>query len=184
MYAILGGLAGSKFVKVMHCASAKEIWDKLKNVYEGDTKVKSAKLQSYRSQFESLKMEESEDIATYFLRIDEVVNTMRGLGEAINNNIIVQKVLRSLPARFDSKISALEERIDLDTLEMDELHGILTAYEMRTSGENSFKKEVAFKVAKKDKKKVEAEINSHEESEGDVEEAIFVKNMKKRYWKV
>jgi hypothetical protein len=55
MYAILGGLAGSKFVKVMHCASAKEIWDKLKNVYEGDTKVKSAKIQSYRSQFESLK---------------------------------------------------------------------------------------------------------------------------------
>jgi hypothetical protein len=45
MYAILGGLAGSKFVKVMHCASTKEIWDKLKNVYEGDTKVKSAKLQ-------------------------------------------------------------------------------------------------------------------------------------------
>ena len=73
----------------------------MKNVYEGDTKVKSAKLQSYRSQFESLKMEEYEDITTYFLRIDEVVNTMIGLGEKVNNNIIVQKVLRSLPARFD-----------------------------------------------------------------------------------
>jgi hypothetical protein len=172
MYAIVGGLAGLEFVKVMHCASAKEIWDKLKYVYEGDTKVKSAKLQSYRSQFESLKMEESEDIATYFLRIDEVVNTMRGLGETINNNIIVKKVLRS-------KISALEERTYLNTLEMDELHGILTTYEMRTSGENSFKKEEAFKVAKKDKKKVEAEINSHEESKGDVEEANFVKNLKR-----
>ena len=30
MYAILGGLAASEFVKVMHCTSAKEIWDKLK----------------------------------------------------------------------------------------------------------------------------------------------------------
>jgi hypothetical protein len=95
MYAILGGLAGSEFVKFMHCASGKEIWDKLKNVYEGDIKVKSTKLQSYRSQFEILKMEESEDIATYFLRIDEDVNTMRGLGEIVNNNIIVQKVHRS-----------------------------------------------------------------------------------------
>jgi hypothetical protein len=140
MYAILGGLVESEFVIVMHFASAKEIWDKLKNVYEGDNKVKSTKLQSYRSQFESLKMEESEDIATYFLHIDEVFNSMRGLGETINNNIIVQKVLRSLTARFDSKISTLEERTHLDTLEMDELHGILTAYEMRTSGENSFKK--------------------------------------------
>jgi hypothetical protein len=43
MYAILGGLAGSKFAKVMHCESTKELWDKLKKVYEGDTKVKNAK---------------------------------------------------------------------------------------------------------------------------------------------
>ena len=49
---------------------------------------------------------------------------------------------------------------------------------MRNSGENSSRKEEAFKVAKKDKKKVEAEINSYEESEGDVEEENFVKNMK------
>ena len=68
----------------------------------------------------------------------------------------MQKVLRSLPVRFNSKISALEERTDISTLEMDELHGILTAYEMRNFGEDSFRKEVAFKAVKKGKKKVEA----------------------------
>ena len=130
----------------MHCESAKELWDKLKNVYEGDTKVKNAKLQSYRSQFESLKMEESEYIGTYFLCIDEIVNTMRGLGEKVKDVDIVQKVLRSLPVRFNSKISALEERTDISTLEMDELHGILTSYEVRHSSEDSFRKEAAFKA--------------------------------------
>ena len=74
----------------MHYTSAKEIWDKLKNVYEGDTKVKSEKLQTYISQFECLKMEESEDIATYFLRINEIVNTMRGLGQKVDDVFIVQ----------------------------------------------------------------------------------------------
>ena len=44
MYAILGGLSGLEFVKFIHCESAKELWDKLKNVYEGDTKVKNARL--------------------------------------------------------------------------------------------------------------------------------------------
>jgi hypothetical protein len=34
MYAILGGLAGSEFIKVMHCELAKELWEKLKNVYK------------------------------------------------------------------------------------------------------------------------------------------------------
>ena len=41
----------------MHCESTKEIWDKLKNIYEGDDKVKGAKLQTYRGQFENLKNE-------------------------------------------------------------------------------------------------------------------------------
>jgi hypothetical protein len=45
---ILNGLVDSIYVKVMHCNSAKEIWDKLQNVYEGDSKVKETKLQTYR----------------------------------------------------------------------------------------------------------------------------------------
>ena len=60
------------------------------------------------------------------------MNTIRGLGENIENLVIVQKRLRSLPMRFDPKISALEERQDMATLNMDELHGILIAYEIRT----------------------------------------------------
>ena len=51
MNEILSGLTEIVFVKVMHCESAKEIWDKLNNIYEGDDKVKGAKLQTYRGQF-------------------------------------------------------------------------------------------------------------------------------------
>lgn len=64
--AILSGLVESVFVKFMHCESTKKIWDKLKNIYEGDEKVKEAKLHTYRGQFEHLKMKEEENIATYF----------------------------------------------------------------------------------------------------------------------
>jgi hypothetical protein len=35
-----------------------------RNIYEGDTKVKATKLQTYRGQFEQLKMKEDENIAT------------------------------------------------------------------------------------------------------------------------
>jgi hypothetical protein len=59
------------------------------------------------------------------------VNTIKGLGEEMKESIIVQKVLRYLPMRFDPKISSLEEREDISTLSMDELHRILTTYEMR-----------------------------------------------------
>ena len=65
--AFLNGLCESVYTKVIYCKSAKEIWDKLQNIYEGDSKVKATKLQTYRGQFEQLKMKEDENIASYFL---------------------------------------------------------------------------------------------------------------------
>jgi len=85
-------------------------------------------------------MKEDEDIAAYFLRFDEIVNVMKGLGEEIKDLVIVQKLLRSIPMRFDPNILSLEERADLATLSMDELHGILRNYEMRMNQENPSKK--------------------------------------------
>jgi hypothetical protein len=65
--ALLNGLSETVFTKVAHCKSAKEIWDKLRNIYEGDSKVKATNLQTSRGQFEQLKMKEDENIAAYFL---------------------------------------------------------------------------------------------------------------------
>jgi hypothetical protein len=56
-------------------------------------------------------MKEDENIATYFLRVDETVNAIIGLGEEIKESVIVQKVLRSLPMRFDPKISGTRRKI-------------------------------------------------------------------------
>jgi hypothetical protein len=108
--ALLNGLSDMVFTKVSHCKSTKDkdIWDKLRNIYEGDTKVKATKLQTYKGQFEQLKMKEDKNIATYFLRVDETVNEIIGLGEEIEEIVIVQKVIRSLPMIFNPKISVLE----------------------------------------------------------------------------
>ena len=67
MNVILSGLTETLFVKVMHCETTKAIWDKLRNIYEGDDKIKGEKLMTYRAQFENLKMKEEENIAAYFL---------------------------------------------------------------------------------------------------------------------
>jgi hypothetical protein len=75
------------------------------------------------------------------------------LGEKIKESVILQKVLRSLPMRFDPKISKLEEREYLDSISMDKLHGIFTAYEMRTKQKNPDIKEASFKASKSSKKK-------------------------------
>jgi uncharacterized lipoprotein YehR (DUF1307 family) len=140
--------------KVMGCCTAKEVWEKLKNIYEGDPKFKQVKLQRHRAEFENLKMNEKEDIATYLLKFNEVFNAIRGLGEDIYDSLVVQKVLRSLLLKYDAKVSAIEETRDLTKMTMDELHGTLMEYEMRTGIESDqTNNEAAFKAIKKTKDK-------------------------------
>lgn len=75
---------------------------------------------------------------------------MEGLGEPFDKKVIVQKFLRTLPTRFNPKVFFLEYRSGLSNLSTDEIHGILTVYEMRIEEENcSFNIETTFTTSKK-----------------------------------
>ena len=121
----------------------------MKIIDEGASKVKESKLQTYKGQFEILKIREEENIEENLLRVDEVVNAIRGLGGKLKEKEVVSKILRTLPMRYESKVSTLEEQDDLKKVTVDEMHGILTAYEMRTRHDKISKKEAAFKVTSK-----------------------------------
>ena len=118
----------------MQLKTTKEIWDKIILSYEGDDQVKRAKLQSLRIQYETLRMHNDESVANYFLRIDEIVNRMKNLGEEIKEVTLVEKVLGSLSSKFESKVSAIEEKHNLQSITMSQLHGILTSFKMRKGG--------------------------------------------------
>jgi hypothetical protein len=85
--------------------------------------------------------------------------------------------------RFDSKISTLEEREDLNSISMDKLHGIFTTYEMRTEQENPDIKEASFKESKRSKKKGKKKEKEHNNindiSEDDEEATNFVRRLNK-----
>jgi len=100
--------------------------------------------------FESLRMNENESIVEYILIVDEVTNMIRGFGEEVKEEMIVQKK-RPLPMRFNAKISAIEEMANLKDINMDQLHGTLITYAMRVGIEKSKPKEAKFKVSRKRK---------------------------------
>jgi hypothetical protein len=124
------------------------MWDKLISRYEGNEKVKDAKLQTFRLKFEQLKMNEDKKVIKYFLSVEELVNAMKGLGEKIEESILVQKILRSLLDKFNPKVSAIEELNDLKTLSIDQIIGTLTTYEMKINKDKSITREASFKEEK------------------------------------
>ena len=78
---------------------------------------------------------------------------------------------------YDSKVSPLEDRNDLDILRVDELHGILTTYKMRTRKNYPSRKEATFKAIKSSKK-FKAPPKNHSEF-SDNEEALFIKKLER-----
>ena len=96
-------------------------------------------------------MHNEEIIASFFLRLDDIVNRMRNLSQTITDTTMVEKVLRSLTPKFESKVSAIEEKQDLQTLTIVQLHGILTSCEMRKGGPSEVK-EVVFRATEKGKR--------------------------------
>ncbi|XP_042476297.1 uncharacterized protein LOC122057990 [Macadamia integrifolia] len=155
--ALLGSLVSNEFVKVVGCTTSKDIWDKLKSIHDGDDKIKEAKLQHHRNLFESLKMSEGETIDQFMSKVNEIINSIRGLGEEVKDAVVVKKILRSLPYLYNPKVSTIEESKDLNTMKLDELHGTLIAYEMRMVKPKPIEKEAAFKALKK--------LKSNEDSE-------------------
>ena len=60
------------------------------------------------------------------------MNVIKVMGGEIKEKEVVEKVLRTLPTRYILKVSNVEYQDDIELFTVDELHGIFTAYEMRT----------------------------------------------------
>ena len=69
----------------MDLETPKQIWDKLKEEFEGSDRTKVVKLLMLKKEFELIKMKENKTIKDYSSRIMDVVNQRRLLGEALTD---------------------------------------------------------------------------------------------------
>ena len=63
--------------KILKKDTAKDIWDSLKQKYQGTARVKRAQLQALRKEFETLHMKAAESVNDYFGRTLIIANKMR-----------------------------------------------------------------------------------------------------------
>lgn len=127
------------FEKISSANSDKEARDTLHKAYEGANKVKKVRLQSLRRQYELLSMEDQETTAAYFSRIQTLVNLVKTCGQKITEQMMVDKVLRTLTPRFDHIEVAIEESKNLEELKVEELQSSLNAHEQRLNERNKDK---------------------------------------------
>ncbi|XP_050914756.1 uncharacterized protein LOC127129650 [Lathyrus oleraceus] len=106
----------SIFRRIMRAKTSKEAWNILQQEFEGDSKVRTVKLQSLKRDYENERMKDNESLNEYFNRLSELVNQMKSHGDTIDDRIIIDKILISLIEKFDPMMAIIEETKDLSTM--------------------------------------------------------------------
>ncbi|XP_070038599.1 uncharacterized protein [Nicotiana tomentosiformis] len=125
------GISPDEYNRISACQSTKEIWEALQIAHEGTTQVKQSKIDMLTTEYELFRMKDDELIQDMHTHFTFIINELYSLGETIPRNKLVRKILSVLPSSWESKVNAITEAKDLQTLTVDELVGNLKTYEMK-----------------------------------------------------
>ena len=75
-------------------------------------------------------MSDDESFDEFYVKLNDIVNSAYNLGEIYDQPKIVRKILRFLTKDFRSKVTAITESKDVDSIPVNELIGSLQSYEL------------------------------------------------------
>ncbi|XP_070020453.1 uncharacterized protein [Nicotiana sylvestris] len=165
---LICGLGPDEYNRISVCSNAKQILDAPQTTHEEINQVKRSKIELLMRNYELFSMKESEPIQDMMTRFTIITNDLKSLEKVFTSKELVSKVLRILPALWESKVTAIQEAKKLDKISLDEFVGNLKTHEMR-------KIELRKKESKKDKALV---LKASEDDESDYDDsnlAIFTK---------
>ncbi|CAH9130550.1 unnamed protein product [Cuscuta epithymum] len=121
------------FTTIMSCECPKEAWEKIKEEFEGNQQTKLMQILNLKREFEMVGMKSNEGVKEYGNRLMSIVNQIKLLGGDFSSQRVVHKLLVTLPERYETKISSLEDTKDLSKLTVLELINSLHAVDQRRS---------------------------------------------------
>ncbi|KAL6320963.1 hypothetical protein AAG906_010772 [Vitis piasezkii] len=115
-------------------------------------------------------MKDNETIVEMITRFTDIVNGLEALGKTYKESKKVMKILRSLPSKWHTKVTVIQEAKDLTKLPLEELIGSLMTYEInlvkkQQEGEDKKKKSITLKATTKEEEEVDEEKQSKEDED-------------------
>ncbi|XP_049961714.1 uncharacterized protein LOC126481801 [Schistocerca serialis cubense] len=90
---------------IMNCNTSKEMWGKLVSIYE---QTSGTCVYMLLQQWYSLQKKATDDIVTHIARIEDLAHCLQILGEQIPEQMVVTKILMTLPVVYKYFVSAWE----------------------------------------------------------------------------
>ena len=105
-------LSDSQMIQVMDATTAKEAWDKLKEVHLHSSASNRIHL---KQQFMGMKMKPDEGMQDFINRINETAKQLTSLSmEAVKDEDKALILIRGVPRRYDTLVVAMEEAGKID----------------------------------------------------------------------
>ena len=127
--AIYKGIPEEILLSIAEKKTAKDAWEAIKVLCMGAERVKVAKVQTLRTEFESLNMKETDELEDFCMKLNGIVTNIRILGESVEESNVVKKLLRAVPQKFLQIASTIEQFGDLEKMTVEEVVGRLKAHE-------------------------------------------------------
>ena len=136
MMEIASTLSYTKFHDIKECDTAKKMWDAIEKIYRGDKNAMRDKSKSLRGNFDDMRMQEGETMVQYCARVKEVVNAIRGATGKIEDEILINNILRTLLPIYIIRVSIIQElRCMLgNDLNLEHLVGRINTFELSKFG--------------------------------------------------
>lgn len=84
------GIPEEILLSVADRKTAKETWEAMKTLCQGADRVRKARVQTLKAEFESLSMKETDVLDDFYMRLNGLVTNIRALGEEMNESYVVK----------------------------------------------------------------------------------------------
>ncbi|XP_019450686.1 PREDICTED: uncharacterized protein LOC109352955 [Lupinus angustifolius] len=112
------------FEKIQNGTTTKEAWDTLIQSHVGGEKIKKdSEFDNFRD--EDVDSDTRDRIGEYFTKVLTITNQMKGFGEQVTYLMIIEKIMRSLPQKFDFIVVAIDVSKDANAMKIEELQSSL-----------------------------------------------------------
>ncbi|GJS23761.1 cellulose synthase A catalytic subunit 3 [UDP-forming]-like protein [Tanacetum coccineum] len=118
--AIYQGIPEDLLLSLAEKKIAKEAWEALKTMFIGADRVKTARIQTLKAEFEAMNMKETEGVDEFAAKVTNIVSTMPTLGDNVDESYVVKKLLRAVSTKFLQIASTLKQFGDLDNMTVEE----------------------------------------------------------------
>ncbi|GKB23132.1 hypothetical protein Tco_0862533 [Tanacetum coccineum] len=134
---LMMGIPNEHQLKFNSIKDAKKLLEAVEKRFGGNAATRKTQRNLLKQQYENFTAPSSEMLDQTFDRLQKLVSQLELLDEKLSQEDVNQKLLRSLSPEWNTHAVVWRNKVDLDTMSMDDLYNNLKVYEPEVKGMSS-----------------------------------------------